>query len=57
VEHLADARQVAPAAGKGLGEPVAQRPLVEVDAGQDLVVDLDPDVVALGAEGVLGVES
>src|SRR5439155_11689201 len=41
VEDLPDTRQVATATGQRFGEPVAQRPLVEVDAREDLVVDLD----------------
>ena len=54
VEDLADAGEVASAPRERLGEPVAQRPLVEVDAGEDLVVQLDLDVVGLGAESLLG---
>ena len=50
VEDLADTGQVAPAAGERFGKPVAQGSLVEVDAGQYLVVQLDLDVVALGPQ-------
>jgi hypothetical protein len=53
-EGLPDPGQVAAAAGQGVAEPLPQLALVEVDAGQDRVVEADLEVVGLAAQRVLG---
>ena len=53
-EDFADAGEIPAAAGEGGLEPLAQPPLVEVDAGEDGVVQLDLEVGGLAAQRLLG---
>jgi hypothetical protein len=53
-EHCPDLRQVLLAAAERGAEPVAQTALVEVDAGEDRVVQLDGEVVRFGPDGLEG---